>query len=369
MAVKAKHQKVKETLSGSNGHAPMRAALYARVSTEEQRERQSIETQIDFAHSWCKRANIPLVDIYRDEGISGTVPFEDRPGGRRLLAEARQKKFTVVLVYKVDRLGRADVVSHVALHHLETLGVGLSSLTEPFDTATPQGRFMFSILVANSAMERENIRERSIAGKSRVVREDKWACGRPPYGYKIGPDRRLAISEAPIPGCPFSEAEVVRLVFRWAAEEHLSLLSIATRLNTMGIPTSSMTEGRKRKLRKGQYLAGVWQLATVHYLVRRTTYKGIHFYGRMSKKADSELVPQRAPAIVSPELWDQAQEAQQQNLQWAKRNARHDHLLRGLMRCGICGRRFLATTPANRPPYYSCGGHLKHNRGAPWRDM
>jgi DNA invertase Pin-like site-specific DNA recombinase len=50
----------------------------------------------------------------------------DRPGGKRLLAEARQKKFTVVLVYKVDRLGRADVVSHIALHHLETLGVGLS---------------------------------------------------------------------------------------------------------------------------------------------------------------------------------------------------------------------------------------------------
>src|SRR2546426_4995078 len=92
MATKTKHQNG-ETLPNSNGHAPIRAALYARVSTEEQRERQSIETQIDFARSWCKRENIPLVDIYRDEGISGTVPFEDRPGGKRLLAEARQKKF------------------------------------------------------------------------------------------------------------------------------------------------------------------------------------------------------------------------------------------------------------------------------------
>src|SRR2546426_1406401 len=133
------------------------------------------------------------------------------------------EKFTVVLVYKVDRLGRADVVSHVALHHLETVGVGLSSLTEPFDTATPQGRFMFSILVANSAMERENIRERSIAGTHRVVKEGKWAGGSPPYGYAIGPDGRLAINETPIPGCTVSEAEVVRLVFRWPAEDHLSL--------------------------------------------------------------------------------------------------------------------------------------------------
>lgn len=218
----------------------------------------------------------PLVGIYRDEGISGTIPFEDRPDGKRLLEDARQKKFNVVLVYKVDRLGRADVVSHISLHHLETLGVGLRSLTEPFDTSTPQGRFMFSILVANSAMERENIRERSIAGTSRVVREGKWACGRPPYGYMIGRDGRLATNETPIPGCTISEAEVVRLIFRWTAEERLPLLSIATRLNEMGIPTSSMTEGRKRKLRKGSYLAGVWQLAALSYLIHRTTYKGVH---------------------------------------------------------------------------------------------
>src|SRR5262249_35198326 len=133
-------------------------------------------------------------------------------------------------------------------------------------------------------------------------------------------------------------------------------------LNTMGIPASSMTEGRKRKWCKRRYLAGVWQLAAVHYLVRRTTYKGVHFYGRKSKTLDSGLIPQPVPAIISPELWDQAHNAIRQNLQWAKRNARHDHLLRGLMRCGFCGRRFLATISTNRPPYYSCGSHLKQNR-------
>jgi site-specific DNA recombinase len=186
MAVKVKHQN-RETLLGSNGHAPMRVALYARVSTEEQREKQSIETQIDSARPWCEREGVPLVAISRDEGISGTVPFEDRPGGKHLLADARQKKFNVVLVYKVDRLGRADVVSHVALHHLETLGVGLRSLTEPFDTATPQGRFMFSILVANSAMERENIRERSIARKHRIVKVGKVGLWTPPVRIQDWP--------------------------------------------------------------------------------------------------------------------------------------------------------------------------------------
>jgi hypothetical protein len=82
----------------------------------------------------------------------------------------------------------------------------------------------------------------------------------------------------------------------------------------------------------------------------------------MSKNPDFGLIPQSVPAIISLELWDQAHNAIRQNLQWAKRNARHDHLLRGLMRCGFCGRRFLATISTNRPPYYSCGGHLKQNR-------
>src|SRR5215831_1486317 len=144
--------------------SPVRAVLYARVSTEEQREKQTIETQIAAARDWCQREGVTLGEIYQDEGVRGTVSFEKRPDGKRLLADARQRKFTVVLVYKVDRLGRADVVSHVALHHLETLGISLRSLTEPFDTSTPQGRFMFSILVANATMERENIRDRSIAG-------------------------------------------------------------------------------------------------------------------------------------------------------------------------------------------------------------
>ena len=361
MSIKTKHQN-RETLPGSNSPAPIRAVLYARVSTEEQRERQSIETQVAFARSWCTRENIPLVDIYRDEGISGTVPFEDRPGGKRLLADAWQKKFTAVLVYKVDRLGRADVVSHVALHHLETIGIGLRSLTEPFDTATPQGRFMFSILVANSTMERENIRERSIAGTRRVAKEGKWPGGSPPCGYTIGADGRLVINEEPIPGCSLSEAEVVRRVFRWVAEDRLSLLSIAVRLNEMGIPTASRSEGRKRKPSKGSYLAGIWQIATLSCLLHREAYKGTHVFGQLSKKPGRELIPQSVPAIVSPTLWESAHEGLRMNLCFAKRNGKREYLLRGILRCGFCGRRLQGGTLRGDKQYYVCHSTLNHNR-------
>lgn len=103
----------------SSPNGQLRGVLYARVSSEEQRERQTIETQIDEAVSWFAREGIALVGVYRDEGVSGTIPLEERPDGKRLLADAQAGKFNLVAVYKVDRLGRADLVAHVARHHLE----------------------------------------------------------------------------------------------------------------------------------------------------------------------------------------------------------------------------------------------------------
>src|SRR5262245_25305948 len=191
MSAKSKHQNV-EALSGTNGHTPIRVVLYARVSSEEQRERQTIQTQLDYARQQSEREGVPIVKIYKDEGVSGTIPFDERPDGKRLLVDARKKEFDVVWVYKVDRLGRADLVTHIARHHLETLGVGIRSLTEPFDTATPHGRFMFGIFASFAQLERDNIRERSSAGMNRVAKTGKWLGGIVPYGYRLK-DRFLEV--------------------------------------------------------------------------------------------------------------------------------------------------------------------------------
>src|SRR5262245_52262136 len=129
MAAKSKRLNMK-VLPSNNGPTRTRAVLYARVSTEEQRERQTIQNQLDYAAPWCQREGIQLVGIYKDDGVSGTLPFEEREEGSRLLEDAKAKKFDIVLVYKLDRLGRADLVLHIARHHLEILGLGLRSMTE-----------------------------------------------------------------------------------------------------------------------------------------------------------------------------------------------------------------------------------------------
>jgi site-specific DNA recombinase len=81
-------------------------ALYARVSTEDQAERDTVQTQLDFLRKYCELYSLPIADEYIDDGISGTVAFDRRPDGQRLLADAKGKGFQSVVFYKLSRLGR-----------------------------------------------------------------------------------------------------------------------------------------------------------------------------------------------------------------------------------------------------------------------
>jgi len=87
------------------------AAIYARVSSEEQRENQTIKTQIEAAKRWVEFQKmvehpIDITELYLDDGVSGTIALADRPAGKRLLDDATHEKFGLVVVYKIDRLGR-----------------------------------------------------------------------------------------------------------------------------------------------------------------------------------------------------------------------------------------------------------------------
>ena len=75
----------------------MPVAVYARVSTEEQRERQSIATQYDFGENFCKKNSLPVYRVYADDGISGTIALDRRPEGSQIMRDARQGKFDQLL--------------------------------------------------------------------------------------------------------------------------------------------------------------------------------------------------------------------------------------------------------------------------------
>src|SRR5215210_5305409 len=180
-----------------------RVALCLRVSSEEQRERETIEIQDEFLTRYCRLYGLDVAGIYKDDGVSGTVPLQERPEGRRLLEDARAGRFDAVLVYKLDRLGRSLLVIVDAHDRLQAAGVALKSATEPIDTSTPSGRLIFQMLASFAEYERGTIRERTQAGLHRAARNGKH-MGPIPFGYRASSpkDGRLEVVE--------EEAEIVR---------------------------------------------------------------------------------------------------------------------------------------------------------------
>ena len=132
-------------MPSTNGHGskPERVALYLRVSSEEQRERETIELQREFLEQYRSLMELELAEIYKDDGVSCTIPLHERPSGRQLLADARGGKFEAVFVYKLDRLGRSLLVIVDAHDRLQEAGVALRNATESIDTSNPSGRLIF----------------------------------------------------------------------------------------------------------------------------------------------------------------------------------------------------------------------------------
>jgi hypothetical protein len=99
-------------MPSTNGHGskPERVALYLRVSSEEQRDRETIELQREFLEQYCNLHELEVTGVYADNGVSGTIPVHERPEGRRLLEDAGEGQFGAVLVYRLDRLGRSLLV-------------------------------------------------------------------------------------------------------------------------------------------------------------------------------------------------------------------------------------------------------------------
>ena len=340
----------------------MAVAVYVRVSTEEQRERQSIVTQREFASRYCDLHQLPVYQTYADDGVSGTVPLELRPSVIQLLEDARHHKFDQLLVYKLDRLGRETRLILNAVAELEKLGVRVRSMTEEFDTATATGRLMLTMLSGFAAHEREVIRERSVEGTNRLAAAGAWMGGVVPYGYRKEGERgqgRLVISEEPIPGFDTSEAGIVRAIFRMNAVERKSCQKIADHLNRMGFPCGSAQNANEvQSGKRNRRTATVWRPSHIRNMIVSRTYMGEHVFGKRTKNRNRKVIVREVPAIVSSDVWEVAQKVLRSNQIMSKRNVRQPYLLRGLIKCSLCGLTFsgMRMKAPQRDHYYRCNG-------------
>lgn len=149
----------------------MRSAIYARVSTLDQEpENQLAELRrYTTARGW-------MAVEYVDRGVSGAK--DRRPALDSLLKDARRRRFDVVVVWRLDRLGRNLRHLITLLEELQALGIAFVSLGEGLDATTPAGKLQMHILGAIAEFERERIRERVIAGLQRA-RAQGTRLGRP----------------------------------------------------------------------------------------------------------------------------------------------------------------------------------------------
>lgn len=330
-----------------------RVAVYARVSSEEQTERQTIKNQIEFAKGHAQLANAHIVDFYLDDGVSGIIPLDERPEGSRLLLDAREGRFQQVWFYRLDRLGRKALVIFTANEQLQKAGVTARSLTEPFDTSNPFGEFVLGILAMVAGYERAAIIERTSLGRRRTAREGRWPGGQSPLGYRVA-GGKLVIDD--------DEAEWVRMIFRLCLHEGLGTEAIASRLNSMGVPTAYVRRGVRRGRVDGQ-----WRGSLIAQILHNKTYAGTFRWSKRHKVVEFEV-----PSIVPREVSEEAQARLQSNLALASRGAKHDYLLRSLIRCGSCGNTFVGhffKRSKYEYKYYVCIGKRKDRALIPCRSL
>ena len=150
----------------------MRVALYARVSTSG----QDPEVQLSALRQHCEQREFEIIEEFIDHGVSGAK--ERRPALDQLLKSAWKGKFQAVLVWRFDRFARSVKHLITALENFRTLRIHFISLQEQFDTSTPIGQAMFTIIGTMAQLERDIIRDRVKAGLDRA-RAKGIRLGRP----------------------------------------------------------------------------------------------------------------------------------------------------------------------------------------------
>ncbi len=245
----------------------MRAALYARVSTEDQAmEGFSLDAQVKRMEAYCRVRGWEVAGIYRDEGYSGRNT--KRPEYNRMIDE--MDSWDTILVMKMDRIHRNSLNFTVMMNDLKAHDKHFNSMQDKFDTTTAMGRFVMGIMQGIAQLESEQTGERvhmAMAYKASTT-TGNLGSGHP-YGYRYE-DGELLIEK--------DEAHTVRAIYSLASQG-LSLGEIAASLNDAGIPA-----------KKG----GRWQRQTISNIIHNPLYIGYGRWDGIVRKCEHKPIIERS---------------------------------------------------------------------------
>lgn len=344
------------------------AALYARVSTPNQEEEATIDSQIAAVERYIRKNGYELpTDFYfLDKAISGARL--ERPALDQLRHLAADRAFSVMVCYSPDRLSRSYPHQWVVMDELQRNGVRVEFVNQPELGDNPQAQLLLGVQGLFAEYERAMIKERLRLGRLYKMRTGQLMHNAAPYGYRYIPRNESGGGSYWV--VAEREAEAVRQIYAWyTGAEKLTIWAITKRLDHT-FP-HALRQARK------------WPYSTVQRILSREAYIGYTYFNkerirpemvgtpRLSgrgkrraiqneKRAKEEWIKVEVPAIVDEDVWHRAQERLKMNQKYASRNNKHHfYLLRSLLVCSTCGYTLQGRCQQGHV-YYSCVNGGKH---------
>lgn len=331
----------------------LRVAMYIRVSTDDQVEKYGISMQKEAIYSYLKskgktsdgKDSMVLAGeqyIYVDEGVSGTIPIDERPEFSRLIEDVTcnvSKPFDLVAVFKVDRFARKLKILLNVIDFFDYNDIKFISVNESIDTSTPFGKAILGIMGVIAELEIETTKIRTTSGKKQAKQLGVF-IGSIPYGYEKDKDKKLKIFK--------KEIEIIKRIFYKFVFEDKNTRQIADDLKLEKIlsPMASAIYDKKMKIKNKKINDDCfWRTDTVKTILENEIYIGKYYFskttlGKRIPKENWELSEYRYPIIIEPKIFEQAQKKLRESADKVslnrKREGDHRYLLTGLIKCGYC---------------------------------
>ena len=334
--------------------AELRVAAYARVSSASDDQLNSFAAQNrHYSDLISSRDNWRMVDIYADEGITGTSA-EKRQDFQRLLADCRRGLIDKVLVKSISRFARNTKECLEAIRELKSLGIGVYFEKEAIDTGTMSGEMMTTLFASFAQAESESISGNMRWSYQRRMQSGTYLPSSVPYGYRIC-NRQIVIDE--------EEAKVVRRIFRDYLAG-INMAEIAASLNRKGIP--------KRK----NNAEIIWHKASIRYILSNERYVGDSLWQKtymtdafppvmVRNRGEKEMYYAQTthPAIIVREEFDAVQMLLGKR---AKRESCHKNKSPFAQKifCGQCGTSFRKKVSHGKV-FWSCRKHNEDIQSCP----
>ncbi|MET3297408.1 UNVERIFIED_ORG: site-specific DNA recombinase [Bacillus proteolyticus] len=325
---------------------------YVRVSTQEQVNGFSIQAQKEKIVEYCFQKGVEPQKVYVDAGVSGKS-VKNRTALQQLLLQVKKGNIKEVVVWKVNRLARKLVDILYIVEAFQKYGVAFTSLSENFNSGTPQGLFTLQMLGAVSQLERETILENSRMGRRQRDKQGEY-CGARILGYDVIP-KSTCLKEGKRSNLEINneEAKVVQKIFHWYANG-LGYKEIVKQLNK-----------RKIKTKYGK----AFSLGGIYKILRNVVYIG---KVRFQQNGQEYVIDGKHPAIIPEELWNRVQsKLLTKGEQLKNRNKkRNNYPLTALLKCPICNGHMVGTGKilrdkqgkSKRYRYYVCSQRV--NKGS-----